>query len=137
MDGNERGYREIEHTADWMLEVWAPDFTGLLEQAALGMYALSGIQLKGGERKDVILEMPMRSLERLLVEFLSELLYYRDRQGLAFERFHFRMEEENLFVRLIGTPVASIEKEIKAVTYHNLEIQKTETGLITRIVFDV
>jgi len=26
------GYREVEHTADWELEVWAADLPGLLEQ---------------------------------------------------------------------------------------------------------
>jgi len=25
------GYRIIEHTADWQIEAWAPDLTGLLE----------------------------------------------------------------------------------------------------------
>ena len=25
------GYREVEHTADWELEVWATDLAGLLE----------------------------------------------------------------------------------------------------------
>ena len=55
------GYREIEHTADWELKVWAPDLRGLLEQAARGMYALSGIildirkkeEMRGGERISV------------------------------------------------------------------------------------
>ncbi|MFC2053874.1 archease, partial [Chloroflexota bacterium] len=30
------GFREIEHTADWELEVWAPDILELLKQAAIG-----------------------------------------------------------------------------------------------------
>ena len=38
------GYRELEHTADWALEFWAPNFTELLEQAARGMYSLAGAQ---------------------------------------------------------------------------------------------
>ena len=42
------GYRELEHTADWELEAWADDLPGLLEQAARGMYALSGVRLDGG-----------------------------------------------------------------------------------------
>jgi len=42
MDNSQSGFREREHTADWELQVWAPSFSGLLEQAARGMYALSG-----------------------------------------------------------------------------------------------
>jgi len=45
------GFREREHTADWELEVWAPDFPGLLEQSARGMYALSGLRLQTGSRQ--------------------------------------------------------------------------------------
>ena len=41
----EFGFREHAHTADWELEVWAPDLPTLLEQAARGMYAISGVQL--------------------------------------------------------------------------------------------
>jgi SHS2 domain-containing protein len=30
-----------------------------------------------------------------------------------------------------------LDKEIKAVTYHNLAVRQTETGLAVNIVFDV
>jgi SHS2 domain-containing protein len=38
---------------------------------------------------------------------------------------------------MLGAPVESQGKEIKAVTYHNLVIQKTQQGFETTIVFDV
>jgi SHS2 domain-containing protein len=45
IDSNQvAGYREREHTADWELEVWAPDLPRLLEQAARGMYRLAGLR---------------------------------------------------------------------------------------------
>jgi hypothetical protein len=46
----EFGFREHAHTADWELEVWAPDLATLFVQAALGMYALSGVILQPGRR---------------------------------------------------------------------------------------
>ena len=36
-----------------------------------------------------------------------------------------------------GGAVRSMEKEIKAVTFHNLEIRETGRGLEVEIVFDV
>ena len=36
-----------------------------------------------------------------------------------------------------GVPIVAQGKEIKAVTYHRLEVDETEDGLETRIVFDV
>jgi hypothetical protein len=71
------GYREIEHTADWQLDVWAPDLGALLEQAARGMYALAGVRLTDGPRQAYDLEVPFHDPEGLLVAFLSELLFRR------------------------------------------------------------
>jgi SHS2 domain-containing protein len=36
-----------------------------------------------------------------------------------------------------GTQVTQLEKHIKAVTYHNLQIVQTEKGLTATVVFDV
>jgi SHS2 domain-containing protein len=36
-----------------------------------------------------------------------------------------------------GAPIQTQSKEIKAVTYHNLEIRETSRGLEVSIVFDV
>ena len=38
---------------------------------------------------------------------------------------------------IYGSRVTLMEKHIKAVTYHNLKIIKTETGLAATVVFDV
>jgi SHS2 domain-containing protein len=42
-----------------------------------------------------------------------------------------------LHIELGGAPIASQEKEIKAVTYHNLVIRRIHKGLAANIVFDV
>jgi len=39
--------------------------------------------------------------------------------------------------KIHGSRVTQLENHIKAVTYHNLEIVKTETGLAATVVFDV
>jgi SHS2 domain-containing protein len=42
-----------------------------------------------------------------------------------------------LLAQVESAPIASLAKEIKAVTYHNLAIRQTERGLQANIVFDV
>lgn len=137
MDSTNSGYREIEHTADWMLEVWAPDLAGLLVQAARGMYALSGVQIKDQERRNLIVELDFMDAESLLVRFLGELLYFGEQENLAFDHFKIQVEGTHLSALLEGAQVDRRDKEIKAVTYHGLEVSRTESGLKTRIVFDV
>ena len=39
--------------------------------------------------------------------------------------------------KISGSRVTQLENQIKAVTYHNLEIVKTETGMSATVVFDV
>ena len=131
------GFREHEHTADWELEVWAPDLSGLLEHAALGMYYLSGMQLTGSPILETSIQIAAHDPESLLVEFLQELLYFGEVQGMGFDKYDIAVEKLSLKAALAGSPIASIQKEIKAVTYHNMKVIETGRGVEVHIVFDV
>lgn len=131
------GYEEVQHTADWALRIWAPDLAALFEQAARGMFDLSGIRLQEGHREKRSLKVESTDAEGLLVNFLGDLLHILDQDGLAFDQFDLAVSETALIANLEGAPVAERKKEIKAVTYHNLSIQKNSQGLQAEIVFDV
>lgn len=131
------GYREVEHTADWELEVWAADLPGLIEQAARGMCALAGMRLQPQPRISRSLSLQASDEESLLVSFLSELLYYLELEGIGFDQYRITLDGLNLQAELQGAPVAAIDKEIKAVTYHGLRVRQAEGRLRANIVFDV
>ena len=137
METPKTGFRELEHTADWELEVWAPDLAGLLEQSARGMNTLLGMRLAEGPRQSRALEIQAGDPESLLVDFLSELLYLGEKEGLGFDSFELRLVGDRLHANLSGAVIVSTSKEIKAVTYHRLQIRETEAGLNVNIVFDV
>jgi SHS2 domain-containing protein len=132
------GFRELAHTADWELEVWAPDLPALLEQAARGMYALSGLRLQAGFLQESSIAIHAADAESLLVRFLTELLWVEQEQRLGFNEFSIQVDNaRDLHAELHGSTILSLDKEIKAVTYHNLAIQTTYQGLRVNIVFDV
>ncbi len=131
------GYQEIEHTADIALRIWAPSIPELLVQAAKGMFALCGIQGKKSSRRQRIFQINFSDHENLLVNFLSEVLYYVERDKLVLDRFQFTLHDHQMTVIASGYPILSIQKMIKAVTYHKLEIKTTENGFAAQIVFDV
>jgi len=133
----DRGFREREHTADWELEAWAPDFPSLLEQAALGLYALSGVRLHPGERRVRRFMVSAPDQETLLVRFLNELLYYGEQENLGFDQLKLNLSDMSLTVEAQGGVIAHRDKLVKAVTYHNLAVRRTEQGLEVNIVFDV
>jgi SHS2 domain-containing protein len=132
------GFREHAHTADWELEVWAPDLPTLLEQAARGMYALSGMRLQAGPPQERSIALHAADAEGLLVRFLTELLWVEQEERLGFDDFALTVEDQcNLRAELRGSTIAKLDKEIKAVTYHNLAVEITSQGLRVNIVFDV
>lgn len=131
------GFQEIEHTADWELLVWGPDLVGLLEQAARGMNALAEIQVADTPRLQRRLQLPAGDPERLLVSFLTELLWQAERDNLAFDTFDLVISEDILDANLQGAEILFRLKEIKAVTFHNLSIRQTRRGLEANIVLDV
>jgi SHS2 domain-containing protein len=135
--GPPQGFREVEHTADWELVVWASDLPGLIEQAARGMNALSGIHLDPNGNIERQLTVHAIDAESILVGFLQELLFIEETEGISFQEFDLHLQPEELTARLTGAKITSISKEIKAVTFHNLKIETTPYGLEARIVFDV
>ncbi len=131
------GFQEQPHTADWALDVWAPDLVNLLRQAAGGMYALMQARLQAEPRESYRFEIAAPDRETLLVTFLSELLYFTQRDDVAFDQFDLVQSGERLAAEVEGAPIESIAKEIKAVTYHDLAVRETARGLEVTIVFDV
>jgi len=135
-------FEELSHTADWCLRVWAEDLTNLFVEAARGMNDLAGISLADKPQIEKTYSTSAADTESLLVSFLSELVYYAEQDHLAFDHFDLRIEFINdqschLSASLRGAPILSLDKSIKAVTYHNLHIHRTARGYEIEIVFDV
>jgi SHS2 domain-containing protein len=131
------GFEEISHTADWSVRVWAPDLPSLFAEAARAMNSLAGITTDHSSRVKQTFESEAPDAESLLVAFLSELVYYQEQENLAFDVFGIKIESSRLRVEMEGGQITSTDKAIKAVTYHNLKIERTSDGFETTIVFDV
>jgi SHS2 domain-containing protein len=131
------GFEEISHTADWSARVWAQDLPSLFIEAARAMNSLSGTVIGTGPRRTRNFASKGPDVEGLLVAFLSELVYYQEQENLAFDVFDLRVAAQWLKVEMEGATLESVEKAVKAVTFHNLRIQRTNEGFETTIVFDV
>ena len=142
------GFEEISHTADWSARIWAQDLPALFAESARAMNTLAGTVTDKGPRLKRTFESEAPDAEGLLVAFLSELVYCQEQENLMFDTFELNIEEpglqpkgvsmgQRLKVGMEGAPIVSVDKAIKAVTYHNLKIKKTNEGFETTIVFDV
>jgi SHS2 domain-containing protein len=129
----------VEHTADWALQVRGRDLPHLLLSAAWGMNSLLVDDLATIEPVlERNLDVEAFDVESLLVEWLSELAYLAERERFIACEFDLESaSEERLQARLRGDIVPALQKHIKAVTYHNLEVVATPEGLEATVVFDV
>ncbi len=101
------------------------------------MYFLLDVRVASGERFSADFRTSGIDPETLLVGFLSELLYRLESDRLAFDQIQLQFSTQSLDVHLEGAKVISQKKEIKAVTYHNLEIRQVNGSYEATIVFDV
>ena len=135
----EIGFEEIEHAADNALLVSGRSWEELLKNAARGMNSLmvTDVSAIGAHiQKQAVVEA--LDAESLLVEWLSELAYWAEKELLVFTRFEFQQVTSTIAqATLFGGHVQQLQKHIKAVTYHNLKIVKTDKGLKATVVFDV
>jgi SHS2 domain-containing protein len=130
-------FEELQHTADWSLRVWAGSLPALFVEAARGMNALTGALPASGPRQVRTFAAEAPDVESLLVLFLSELVYAVEQENLLFDNFKVVLKDLKVKIKMSGVPILSVNKTIKAVTYHNLQVCKTETGFQVEIVFDV
>jgi len=134
-------FQLFEHTADIGVEAYGSTLEEAFEEVAKGMFSIitNGSKIESKERR--VIRLPVDSdKEQLVVDWLSELLYINDVEGLVFGEFKVKINNE-----LVGEAWGEEydrEKhgygvEIKAVTYHMLQIKRNKKGFHIRVLFDI
>lgn len=134
--------REIEHTADVGLEVEAPTLAVLFERAGLAMLGLM-VDLTAVAPRDVLpLVVEACGRVELLHDFLTALLVACTAHGfVASELVVDVVDERTVHATAVGEPLDlarhDVRTEIKAVTYHELDVRPVPGGWQARVIFDV
>ncbi len=126
------------HTADIAVEATASTLSELFAAVASGLTAAHCESLvDGGETFE--LTVTAESREALLFDYLDELIYRRDVEEVLPADHDVTIDDEwSLTGTFRGIPLDALEaREIKAVTYSEMEIEETADGWRARVVFDV
>lgn len=131
----------LSHTADTGIEATAPTLIALVGELAAGMFELMApIDPCPGDA-EVTATVEASTVDDLVVDSLSELLYLAEAGDLHLCRFEVEAEgESTLRIRAGGAPTPNAEPTgppIKAVTYHQLEVSQSDDGWYGRVYFDV
>lgn len=141
------GFRLLDHTADVGMEAWAPSLEEAFAQAARGTSACMGTPGTGRPAPPFTLEARGIDPGDLLVCLLSEQLAALELEGryltgvtgavveeLPDGEWHAHLSCEGL---AIDRDSERELVEVKAVTYHGLEVARDDAGWHLRVVFDL
>ena len=140
MNKKDTGFEEVSHTADLEIRVQAEDLESLFRGAANGMFYLCGVEDFEKAISSVTQSISLEAMdyEGLLILFLEELLYRLTEDYMYYKIGKITIDSEySLKAKLTGNQIKSYQRDIKAVTYHNLNIERTEQGYAVNIVFDI
>jgi SHS2 domain-containing protein len=133
-------FEEISHTADVKIRATAPTLEKLFSEVFTAlMQVLYGPDRHGGENREIALEA--EDLESLLRDFLSEVLFVSEVEGLVFVGAAIHIEGCSLVAILDGEPFDrrrhALGTEVKGISYSGLSITNDANGYMLDIVFDV
>jgi len=135
-------YEFIDHTADIGVKAYGDSLADTFEMAATAMFDIITDSSIIGGVGEYNIQLSADSIEELLVDFLSELLFLHDAYGLVFDSFQIEIKEEKHLLNASITGEVFNDKkhkrgnEIKAVTYHLLEIHNSLPYYV-KVFFDI
>lgn len=135
-------YELIDHTADIAIKAYGKNLAEAFENAARGMFDIITDKSEVESIGQFDIELKATDLEQLLVDWLSELLFINTSQNLVFGFFKVDLDEKKkkLIAKIFGEKYDiskhKIGVEIKAVTYHMLEVRNKRPYHV-QVLFDI
>ena len=135
-------YKQIDHTADFGIHVFGTDPVELFANAAFATFdVLTEIDLLES-RKTTNLRVTGDDWSDLMVNWLRELLYFWNGKELLVKKTRIlTLSENELSANVELDPFDpdrhEIKIEIKAVTYHQIQVSSGPEGWEARVIFDV
>ncbi|MGB9675178.1 MAG: archease [Candidatus Nanoarchaeia archaeon] len=140
-------YRFLEKfvTADVAFEAFGKKLDELFKNAALALTETM-VDSKTIEPKiQKMIKLQNKELAQLLIDFLNELVYYKDAEALLFSKIEVQVKNENNIWKLAATLKGEqidwkrhkLKADVKAATWHLFELQEEKEGWRTRVVLDI
>lgn len=130
-------------TADVAFEANGKDLNELFANSALAMFEvmINTKQIKPKIKKDVAVSGT--DLQSLMFNWLNELLVYVDSENLAFSEFEVEVDEKKLKLKAVcrGEKIDRKRHEtrtnVKAATYHKMEVKKEKNRWKAQVILDI
>jgi SHS2 domain-containing protein len=135
-------FRTLEHTADVGFEAFGSTREEVFANAARALINLIVDLDTIKPCEDVALQIDGPDPESLLVNWLSELLFLHDAEGWLFRDFEIRnFHDDSLSALARGEKFQPSRHQtkmmVKAITYHQLTLDKTPQGWRAQVYVDI
>jgi len=138
-------YRFLEHTADAKFQAFGATLEEAFANAALAVASVMWDWAKVARNVRLPVEVRGRDLERILYNYLEEILFLLDTRAFLLAGVdNVQIEETGEGWRLIADFVGDtnpakyeIFGEVKAVTYNEMRIEKNAEGASVQVVIDL
>ena len=135
-------YKLLDHTADLRIRVTGADPAGLFANAGLALSDLIAGPQASEAKAWHLLSVSADDRADLLVGFLRELLYLWTGEHKLVTMIHVQQISETGVEARAGVidyrpDVHVINHEIKAVTYHQIDVKQVDAGWQATIIIDI
>lgn len=136
-------YRLIDHTADIGFHLRAKDYHELFQAGAWAMFDIMAHPknvIAAEQTQRLTVTARGQDWADLLFEWLSELHSLSDSRALIFVEYHIlELRPAQLTAEVLGADYSlfDFDREIKAVTYHELKIELSNNRIEAQVIFDL
>ena len=134
-----KSYEYFEATADVGLKAYGKNLNEAFENAGLAIFNIISDTSNIDALKEIEFEVTSEDEVSLLYDYLEELLFFHEIEFMLFSEFHVEIDD-NLHLRAkikgeeINWDKHERKTEIKAITFHKMEVKKTDHVEVQAIV---
>lgn len=138
-----KAFEFFDHTADVGVRAYGKTLEEAFSNAALGVFEIITDTSKVEQKEQREIYINSYDLENLLYKWIEELLYYYDTELMLFSRFDVMIDTDNMILEGIAWGERFDEKKherrtvVKAMTYHQMSIEKIDDMYIITFVVDI
>ncbi len=142
MGSDKPDFSLLDHTADMGILVRGTNLKNLFEEAAKSMMHVMLKGTQGGKTQTIKLSVTGNDLPDLMVRWLGEILYLFEGEktvatDISVDAISPSHLDATVQTILFDPSLHEILSEIKAVTYHQIEVAKKGERWEARIIFDL
>ena len=137
-----RPYEVLEHPADIGFRAFGNDLPELFANAAVALLSIAGDPEAAEPRQEYRIAVSSGDRDALMVDWLSEVLYWFDGKRIAFRDFHItNLTDYTLEAVGRGEPREAERHRarliVKAVTWHQLRIEQRDRLWVAEVYLDI